>query len=78
VSNVWSALTGQNSTTKALQGEIAQSQSSATSQQGQQLALLSKQQATTDNEAAQINKPGIGRQMLQYRGAGGAPTLGGS
>ena len=77
MSNVWSALTGQNGATKALQAQIAQQQSNATSQQGQQLAMLSKQQATTDQEAAQLNKPGIGRQMLQFQGGGGARTLGG-
>lgn len=76
--SVLAALTGQDGTTKALQGQIAQQQSNATSQQGQQLALLSKQQAQSDMEAAQVSKPGLGRAMLQYqRSGGGAATLGG-
>lgn len=93
MSNVIGALTGQNKATKAAQDQVAVEQQqivaqqdqankllgNATSQQGQQLKLLSAQQATADNEAAQLNKPGIGRAMLQFqnRSGGGASTLGG-
>jgi hypothetical protein len=77
VSNVIGALTGSNKATKEAERQIAQAQSNATSQQGQQLKLLAAQQAQTDQEAAQLNKPGIGRAMLQFRSGGGAQTLGG-
>lgn len=61
-----------------LQQQIVQQQQAQQSDQGQQLKLLSTQQASSDNEAAQLNKPGIGRQMLQFQRQGGqAATLGG-
>lgn len=61
-----------------LQQQIQQQQQAQQSDQGQQLKLLSTQQAASDNEAAQLNKPGIGRQMLQFSRQGGqAATLGG-
>ena len=76
--NVISALTGQDKATKALQAQLGQQRDLATSQQGQQLALLSKQQAVTDDEAAQLQKPGIGRALLHFtQRGGGAQTLGG-
>lgn len=59
---------------------IAAEQAGQKSDQGQQMKLLAASQAKTDEEAAQLNKPGLGRQMLQFQrsgGAGGAATLGG-
>ncbi len=58
------ALTG-SSAKKA--GQLAQQQeASAQSDQGQQLALLSKQQAVADNSAAAMNAPGIGRAIMGF------------
>lgn len=63
---------------QALQTTVADDQAQIKSEQGQQLKLLSQQQAQTDDEAAQINKPGLGRQQLQFQRQGGAAaTLGG-
>lgn len=79
MTNAIKVLTGQNNkgAEQDLQNQIAQQQQQVQSDQGQQLRLLSTQQATSDNEAAQLNKPGIGRRMLQATSGGGAATLGG-
>ena len=61
---------------KAAKQAAAQQEASAQSDQGRQLALLSKTQAQTDDAAAAMNGPGVGRAMLGFtrRTAG---TLGG-
>ncbi|MBV1706302.1 MAG: hypothetical protein KGQ37_03755 [Hyphomicrobiales bacterium] len=74
MSNVIGALTGASGQKKALEAQIAQQQSQATSQQGQQLRLLSQQQALNDNSTAQVNRPGLGRAMLAYQRNGGPGT----
>lgn len=57
------ALTQAQSSAQAAQAQEAQAQSD----QGQQLALLAKQQATTDNSAASLSAPGIGRAVMGYQ-----------
>ena len=66
------ALTQAQSSAQAAQAQEAQAQSD----QGQQLALLSKNQAVADNASAAINQQGIGRAILGFnrRSSG---TLGG-
>ena len=61
---------------KAAAQQAAVQEASAQSDQGRQLALLSKTQAASDDSAAAMDGPGIGRAMLGYtrRTAG---TLGG-
>jgi hypothetical protein len=51
----------------------------AQSDQGRQLALLSRQDAQTDDASAAMNAPGIGRAMLGFnrRTSGASGTLGG-
>lgn len=74
-----SAIFGDNGAS-ALKAQIAQQQALQQSDQGTQLASLSKQQAATDNEAATLNKPGLGRAMLSFQKnqtGGPAATLGG-
>ncbi len=76
MSNIIGALTGSGQK-KALEAQIAQNQSNATSAQGSQLKLLAANQAQNDNAAAQLNKPGLGRAMLAYsRNGGPGSTLG--
>jgi hypothetical protein len=55
-----------------------QEQAALRDAQGRQLALLSKDQAESDNEIAALRKPGLGRALLAYRkDRDGAATLGG-
>lgn len=75
MSNVIGNLLGNNAG-KAAAAAAQQQEALAQSDQGRQLALLSKQSATSDVATAAMNAPGIGRQMMGYnRRVGG--TLGG-
>lgn len=69
---------GGGSDNSALMWQIAQQQAQLKSEQGTQLALLSKNQAANDNETASLSKPGLGRALLSYSGRDQrAQTLGG-
>ena len=76
---VISAIFGGDDGSKALKQQIAQQQAQQTSDQGMQLASLSKAQASSDNETAGLSKPGLGRALLSYNKdqGGGSATLGG-
>ncbi len=65
MSNVIGNLFGGGSA-KAAQAAAAANEATAQSDQGRQLALLSKQDATNDNSQAAMNAPGIGRAMLGF------------
>lgn len=67
-------------TDKALRNQINAQEQGQQSDQGRQLAAISKQQAQGDNEAAGLAKQGLGRALLQFqqKTAGPAATLGGS
>ncbi len=75
MSNVVGNLLGGGAAHSAQQ-QAAEQEAGAQSDQGRQLALLSSQQAQSDNASAAMNAPGIGRAILGFarRTAG---TLGG-
>lgn len=76
MSNVIGQLTGANAAKAAEQTAKTQAAISQ-SDSGQQLKLLSQQQATADQAAAAASAPGIGQALLKYSRRDGVQSLGG-
>lgn len=71
-------LNSNNGQEAAEEAQIQQQQTQIQDEQGQQLRLLSTQQAKSDSETAGMAGPGLGRAMLTYnKNTGSAGTLGG-
>lgn len=73
MSGLVSMIFGDNSAKKAAAQQIGL----AKSDQGQQMKIMSENQAKADMEAADLSRPGLGRRMMAYSSSR-AQTLGGA